>query len=527
MKKVLINLLGIELDSSADTCRWAKWRPSVAICQHREISFDRYHLIYQKGFKELAETVKKDIQFVSPKTEVILNPIVFKAPWDFEDVYQQLFQYTRSFNFDTDNEEYYIGIKTGTHVARICMFLLAESHHFPAKLIQISKPDKSQFNPIGFCSIIDLDLSKYDSIAMRFRKDKYDDLSFLKSGIKTKSKSFNKLIEMIERVAINSPEPILLMGPTGAGKSQLARRIFELKKLQRKISGKFVELNCATLRGDSAMSSLFGHKKGSFTGALNDREGLIKTADNGILFLDEIGELGIDEQTMLLRAIEEKKYFPLGSDKEITSSFQLICGTNRDLKKNVADGKFRDDLFARINLWTFTMPSLKDRAEDIEPNIDYEIDRFSEKYNQRISFSKEAKDLFLEFAVSNEAIWTSNFRDLNAAITRMGTLSESGRITVDVVKNEIERLKCIWNVGRQKDSDLDGIFSIRKELAELDLFDKLQLEQVVKICRDSKSIADAGRKLFSSSRESKKHTNDSDRLRKYLIRFNLNWTDLQ
>ena len=317
------------------------------------------------------------------------------------------------------------------------------------------------------------------------------------------------------------------MGPTGAGKSQLARRIFELKKLQRKISGKFVELNCATLRGDSAMSSLFGHKKGSFTGALNDREGLIKTADNGILFLDEIGELGIDEQTMLLRAIEEKKYFPLGSDIEISSNFQLICGTNRDLKKNVADGKFRDDLFARINLWTFTMPSLKDRAEDIEPNIDYEIDRFSEKYNQRISFSKEAKDLFLEFAVSNEAIWTSNFRDLNAAITRMGTLSESGRITVDVVKNEIERLKCIWNVGRQKDSDLDGIFSIRKELAELDLFDKLQLEQVVKICRDSKSIADAGRKLFSSSRESKKHTNDSDRLRKYLIRFNLNWTDLQ
>lgn len=99
------------------------------------------------------------------------------------------------------------------------------------------------------------------------------------------------------------------------------------------MSGAFVELNCATLRGDAAMSALFGHKKGAYTGASENRAGLLAAADGGLLFLDEVGELGADEQAMLLRAIEEKRFYPMGSDTESTSDFQLICGTNRDLKK--------------------------------------------------------------------------------------------------------------------------------------------------------------------------------------------------
>ena len=109
---------------------------------------------------------------------------------------------------------------------------------------------------------------------------------------------------------------------------------------------------CATLRGNTAMSTLFGHKKGSYTGATTDRPGLLRTADKGVLFLDEVGELGLDEQAMLLRAIEEKIFYPLGSDTPVKSRFQLICGTNRDLAKEVAEGRFRADLLARINCWT-------------------------------------------------------------------------------------------------------------------------------------------------------------------------------
>lgn len=114
------------------------------------------------------------------------------------------------------------------------------------------------------------------------------------------------MIEQIEKVAIKSRAPILLNGPTGAGKSFLARRIFELKQARHQFSGAFVEVNCATLRGDTAMSTLFGHVKGAFTGARESREGLLRSANGGMLFLDEIGELGADEQAMLLKAIEEK-----------------------------------------------------------------------------------------------------------------------------------------------------------------------------------------------------------------------------
>jgi GTP-binding protein len=138
------------------------------------------------------------------------------------------------------------------------------------------------------------------------------------------------MIDEIEQVAVRSRAPLLLMGPTGAGKSQLARRIYELKRVKRQVKGPLVEVNCATLKGDSAMSALFGHRKGAFTGAAADRAGLLRTADTGVLFLDEIGELGLDEQAMILRAIEDKRFLPVGADREVDSDFQLIAGTTRD-----------------------------------------------------------------------------------------------------------------------------------------------------------------------------------------------------
>jgi len=127
------------------------------------------------------------------------------------------------------------------------------------------------------------------------------------------------------------------------------------------------------------MSALFGRRNGAFTGAAADRPGLLRTAEKGMLFLDEIGELGRDEQAMILRAIEDKRFLPVGADKGTSSDFQLIAGTNCDLGEAVASGAFREDLCARLNLWTFRLPGLADRREDIEPNLDYELDRFAER----------------------------------------------------------------------------------------------------------------------------------------------------
>jgi len=412
-------------------------------------------------------------------------------------------------------------------VTQICEFILTESRHFPAKLLQTSPPDREETRYRGQYQIIDLDLSKYDRLAMRFQQEISDDISFLKSGIQTRNEPFNALIERIEHVALRTTHPILLTGPTGAGKSRLARQIFELKKSRRRLTGNFIEVNCATLRGDTAMSTLFGHKKGAFTGASEAREGLLRSAHGGMLFLDEIGELGLDEQAMLLRAIEEKKFLPLGSDREQGSDFQLICGSNRDLPAAVAQGRFRDDLLARINLWTFDLPSLKDRPEDIEPNIQYELSRYENTTGNHVSFNKEAKERFLSFASSRQAVWKANFRDLIGSVTRMATLAPGGRITVQIVEDEIKRLTEFWQ-DRHEDQDTGLLTAVLgREIADsLDEFDKAQLAAVLRICQKSKSLSDAGRQLFAVSRQKRTQANDADRLRKYLVRFGITWNDL-
>src|SRR6266478_5347113 len=338
-KQVVIGLLGATLDSGKGSERWERWRPTVAVCQHEDLLIHRFELLYQKKFLALGRTVIDDIGTVSPETEVKLTEIDLTDPWDFEEVYGALHDFAVRYDFDTDREEYLIHITTGTHVEQICLFLLTESRYCPAKLVQSSPPSARKRGGPGTYEIIDLDLSRYDRIASRFQQEQREAASFLKSGIETRNPAFNRLIDKIEQVAIASLDPLLLMGPTGAGKSRLAKRIYELKRARHQVKGDFIEVNCATIRGDAAMSALFGHVKGAFTGAVNSRPGLLRAADGGVLFLDEIGELGADEQAMLLRALEEKVFLPLGSDREVKSDFQLIGGTNRDLATRVRDGR--------------------------------------------------------------------------------------------------------------------------------------------------------------------------------------------
>ena len=522
MKKqtVVFGLLGSTLDAGRGEKRWLRWRPTPSVCSEPEqFLVERYELLYQPEFESLCEVVKADIESLSPKTTVVATPIPFDDPWDFEEVYGALLDFARGYRF-RDHEEYLLNITTGTHVAQICLFLLAESRRFPAKLLQLG-PARGEGTSAMHSErrVIDLDLSRYDSIAERFHDERDESLSFLKSGIETKNRAFNELIEQIEFVAGNSREPILLMGPTGAGKSKLARRIFELKESRNLVEGSFVEVNCATLRGDTSMSTLFGHTKGAFTGAAQARPGLLLTAHRGVLFLDEIGELGLDEQTLLLRALEEKRFLPVGADREVESDFLLIAGTNRDLGSAVHNGRFREDLLARINLWSFRLPSLRERPEDIEPNLDFELERFARREGRKVSFNKEARAAYLRFATG--AAWSANFRDLNASVTRMATFSGAGRITEAVVAAEVVRLRDRWR---------EPIAASRLDPAladKFDRFDLLQLESVLGFCRNHTLLSSAARELFNHSREAKSTKNDADRLRKFLGRFGLSWEQVR
>ncbi len=531
INNVVFGFLGSRLDLGGSEDRWQAWRPTVALGMHEEFLMRRLEIFHGPNETRLLQTVVEDLGSVSPETEIRTHAMPLSDPWDFEEVYGKLHDFFKDYPFHPEAEEYFANITTGTHTEQICLFLLTESRHLPGKLIQASPPRrKHKDDPAGVYKIIDLDLSKYDRLATRFALDRQEATSFLKSGIATKNKEFNRLIDRIERVVLAGPASILLTGATGVGKSQLARRIFELKRQRNMFEGPFVEVNCATLRGDSSMSALFGHTKGAFTGAVGERSGLLRTAHGGMLFLDEIGELGLDEQAMLLRAIEEKRFLPVGSDADMCSDFQLIAGTNRDLSAEVRNGEFREDLLARINLWTFRLPGLAERREDIEPNVDYELEQYTARTGTKISFNKEARKRFLDFATSGESYWNANFRDLNAAIVRMATLSHGGRIATDVVDEEIARLRFLWTVPKQEATDDERRFRLlvgNDCYEKIDRFDLPQILEVLRVCKESASLSEAGRKLFNVSRTEKKSSNDADRLRKFLARFGLDWNDIK
>lgn len=529
MKTTVISILGTNLDRRGrHSQRWDKWRPNIALCQQEDMIVDTLVLLHEAEFNRLALQVKEDIARVSPETEVIFYQLDFFDPWDFESVYSQLFDFSQNYHFNADEERYLVHITTGTHVAQICLYLLTETHYLPGKLFQTS-PGGRETATVGKYQIIDLDLSRYDQIASRFNQQRVTGVDYLKSGIQTRNSKFNKMIAQLEKVSLLSQEPMLITGATGAGKTQLVKRIYELKKQRGQISGKFIVVNCATLLGDKAMSALFGHTKGAFTGAAEARNGLLLEADGGLLFLDEIAELGLDEQAMLLRAIEEKSYLPLGADREIESDFQLVAGSNKNMNQRVSEGLFREDLLARINLWSYQLPSLKERIEDFEPNLDYELDKFTEKAGHLVSFNKAARTSYLNFATSSQAIWSANFRDLNASVTRMATLSEGGRISEDIVSEEIGRLQLQWRDSK-KDSHSADVVAIEllgeDKANELDVFDQFQLLGLSYACKNSKSMAEAGRKLFNVSRLKKKTVNDSHRLKQLLAKFGVSFEDI-
>ena len=530
-KNVVVGFLGSQLDSGLGAGRWEKWRPTLSLVQHEDMQVDRIELLHAPQHTKLATQIQADVASVSPETVVRLVPMDMADPWDFGTVYAALHAWARTYPFDPEREQYWAHITTGTHVAQICLFLLVEARVLPGVLLQTAPPKRQGRGNPGSYTLIDLDLSRYDVLAQRFGQETQDAVAFLKSGIATRNADFNAVIGEIERVAVRSKAPILLTGPTGAGKSHLARRMYELKKARHLVQGPFVEVNCATLRGDTAASTLFGHSKGAFTGAATKRAGLLRTAHQGVLFLDEIGELGLEGQAMLLKAVEEKRFFPLGSDREVASDFQLIVGTNRDLRLEVAAGRFRDDLFARINLWAYTLPGLAQRVEDIEPNVEHLLARSTADTGRVVRFNVEARARYLRFAQSAEALWSGNFRDLSASVTRLATLAEGGRIGVALVEAELQRLRWLWQstspaargaTGEAKKVSLEILIGPER-LQGMDLFDRLQLQAVVEVCHQSKSLSEAGRALFGQSRTQRSVVNDADRLRKYLQKWGLVW----
>ncbi|MEM6372089.1 MAG: sigma 54-interacting transcriptional regulator, partial [Pseudomonadota bacterium] len=246
-------------------------------------------------------------------------------------------------------------------------------------------------------------------------------------------------------------------------------------------------------------------------------------ADGGVLFLDEVDMLGLDEQALLLQAIETGKYYPLGSDAEVTSRFQVISAASEDLGALAAKGAFRKDLLSRLETWTFLLPALRDRRDDIEANMRHDLQMAEQTLGARIGFNADASEAWLRFARAADTEWPGNFRDFNAAILRLCTLAPRGRVTLSQVNEEIDALRRRWATASQDD---DAALVAACVDQQIDPFDISQLAKVIRVCRTSATLSEAGRKLFSVSRAQRSSVNDSDRLRKYLNRFGLSWRDV-
>ena len=212
-------------------------------------------------------------------------------------------------------------------------------------------------------------------------------------------------------------------------------------------------------------------------------------AHKGLIFLDEIEALGLDEQAMVLSALEDQRFYPVGGDQEVKSEFQLIAGTTTDLVERVAKGEFREDLLARINMWSYTLPGLKDRREDIEPNLNYELTKFSSLNNRKMTLNAEARKAYLNYALSSEARWAANFRDLAASVTRLCTFADGSRIQLESVEREIERLRVGWRMksGNAMEEVLLSVMN-QSQLSSVDPFDRPSLANAIDVCRQSLSL---------------------------------------
>lgn len=231
------------------------------------------------------------------------------------------------------------------------------------------------------------------------------------------SEASRKLYSFVSLVA-PTPMSVLILGASGTGKEYVARRIHELSQRAGK---PFFALDCGAIPRDVAASEFFGHVKGAFTGADQDKKGAFEMANGGTLFLDEMGNLNYEVQVQLLRALQERKIRPVGSTKEIDIDIRLVCATNENLAQRVAEGNFREDLYHRVNEFTIYMPELKDRGADIFLFADLFIKHANKELNRNVEgLDSKAKE---RIAAYN---WPGNLRELNNVMKR-ATLLASGR----------------------------------------------------------------------------------------------------
>jgi transcriptional regulator with PAS, ATPase and Fis domain len=237
-----------------------------------------------------------------------------------------------------------------------------------------------------------------------------------------RSKPMRQLGQLIKSVAPTDAN-VLITGENGTGKEVVATVIHEASK---RAKGPFIKVNCAAIPTELIESELFGHKRGAFTGAVNDKMGLMEMANNGTLLLDEIGELTANLQVKLLRVLQDREFRPVGSTKTLRPNFRLLSSTNVNVENALKDGRLREDLYFRINTLTLHVPALRERPNDIPLLAEWFLQRFASQHDRNISaFDPDALRALVDYA------WPGNVRELQHVVERAVILTQGAIIGVN------------------------------------------------------------------------------------------------
>lgn len=407
-------------------------------------AFDRIYLLTNYEH----ERSKKYCDWLESTTECVetdLYSIALSSPIDYADIYEKVSAELKQARLPSDNVELTFHLSPGTPAMAAIWIILAKTR-FPAKLIQTSKEQG--------CQQVDFFFDLANEFLPEFLQRSSERIKRLSDSQSETAPEFNKIIfrcaEMNEQVALARKVaahdvPVLILGETGTGKELFAEAIHAASN--RKVKP-FIAVNCGAIPRELANSELFGHRKGAFTGADSNRLGHFREAEGGTLFLDEIGDLPLDSQVRLLRALQQQEITPVGESKSIKTNVRILAATHRNLGEDVADGRFREDLFHRIAVGIINLPALRQRGED----VDLLIGCFLAKVNADAEGKPEAqhKELSVEAKkILRSHPWPGNVRELYHTILRAAIWSSDSVIEA----KDIER--SLLTIRRNDDGLLD------------------------------------------------------------------------
>lgn len=399
-------------------------QPGPIISLLRARSFD---LVYLLSTPNTEKNTAATVEALRAHVELRETALPLQDPTDYASILKHLRTLTAGVVDEFPGAEYFVAVASGTPHMHACWVLLTTSGEFPARILHIRPP---RFVTADRELVTEVDLTRPDFPLVRMRDARVEAPDTPAPDIQTALAELGlvadhpKMIAALEQAAAlaASNVPILILGATGTGKELLAKFVH---RLSGRPQDSFVALNCASLPKDLAESILFGHKKGSFTGATADQEGKFEIADGGTLFLDELGELPLAAQAKLLRVLQDGLVDPIGAKKPRKVDVRIVAATNQNLGRAIRQKEFREDLYYRLNVGEIKLPALRERRSDIPKIALSVLDRINATLRRPRRLSQAA------LARLQGHSWPGNVRDLQNVLERSARMTKTDLIDAD------------------------------------------------------------------------------------------------